>query len=267
MADLDLNEQFLVRKVLLIIGIHGCCRKCELVYMLRKHLKKVDDMYLIKIWRRKQKQGIREQQFMIVEPVHVALLDRYLCLYDAHPELGPDSRLWHKIGTTGLMTKQVIGKNVIGKTPNLIATALNLECPKEYTGHCFRRTGATFISNAGLSVMQLKESGGWASSSIAESYVAESDCNKRSIAEAFSSGSNPSEASSSNPSEASRKRLRPTDVMESASSTSYNFAFNQSGAENCSITFVLPRQLPSQLPTAEEPTQLPRVEDVKKDLQ
>ncbi|KAJ8913120.1 hypothetical protein NQ315_006038 [Exocentrus adspersus] len=46
--------------------------------------------------------------------------------------------------------------------------------PERYTGHCFRRTGATLVVDAGGDILSLKRAGGWKSSEIAMSYVDDS---------------------------------------------------------------------------------------------
>ena len=66
---------------------------------------------------------------------------------------------------------QVIGRNKIGETPQAIALYLNLPNAKMYTGHCFRRTGATLLSNSGANVTMLKQLGGWKSTNIAQGYL------------------------------------------------------------------------------------------------
>ncbi|KAJ8912718.1 hypothetical protein NQ315_012272 [Exocentrus adspersus] len=50
--------------------------------------------------------------------------------------------------------------------------------PELYTGHCFRRTGATMVVDAGGDILSLKHAGGWKSSEIAMSYVDDSINNK-----------------------------------------------------------------------------------------
>lgn len=73
----------------------------------------------------------------------------------------------------GKCNRQVIGRNKIGQIPKIIAEYLELADPQRYTGHCFRRTSATLISNSGASITMLKQLGGWKSASIAEgnSYI------------------------------------------------------------------------------------------------
>ena len=70
----------------------------------------------------------------------------------------------------GKCQRQVIGRNKIGETPQSIALYLNLPDPKLYTGHCFRRTGATLLSDSGANITMLKQLGGWKSTNIAQGY-------------------------------------------------------------------------------------------------
>lgn len=78
----------------------------------------------------------------------------------------------------GKCVNQVVGKNTLGKVPYNIAKYLNLDNPESYTGHSFRRTSATLLADTGADVLALKRHGGWRSSTVAESYVADSTANK-----------------------------------------------------------------------------------------
>lgn len=78
-------------------------------------------------------------------------------------------------------TRQVIGKNKIGEVPKTIALYLNLPNIESYTGHCFRRTSATFLANSGANLTTLKQHGGWKSSTVAEGYIEHSLGNKQKI--------------------------------------------------------------------------------------
>ncbi|RZB73476.1 hypothetical protein BDFB_014192 [Asbolus verrucosus] len=49
-----------------------------------------------------------------------------------------------------------------------IAKFLQLPNNKEYPGHCFRRTSATFLVNSGAHLTMLKRHGGWKSSRVAK---------------------------------------------------------------------------------------------------
>jgi hypothetical protein len=68
-----------------------------------------------------------------------------------------------------------------------VALYLNLSNSSEFTGHCWRRTGATILAEAGGTVIQLQQAGGWSSVSVAEGYVNESSVSKSIISSAFHS--------------------------------------------------------------------------------
>lgn len=67
-----------------------------------------------------------------------------------------------------------VGVNTIGLIPSKIATFLQLENSKDYTGHCFRRTSATLLVNRGGDLLSLKRHGAWKSSTVAEGYIGDS---------------------------------------------------------------------------------------------
>lgn len=82
----------------------------------------------------------------------------------------------------GKCTRQVVGINKFGRMATEIASFLKLPNPSEYTGHCFRRSSATILVNAGEDLLTLKRHGGWRSSGVAEGYVDDSIANKLKIA-------------------------------------------------------------------------------------
>ena len=75
-----------------------------------------------------------------------------------------------------------MGRNVFAKIPSEIAKFLILPNSERHTGHSFRRTSTTVLAGSGGDVLALKRHGGWKSSVIAESYVAESLSNKLQVA-------------------------------------------------------------------------------------
>lgn len=82
----------------------------------------------------------------------------------------------------GKCTQQPVGVNTVGGIPKKIATALGLSEPAKYTGHCFRRSSASLLADAGADMHTLKRHGGWKSDSVAEGYVETSVENKKIIA-------------------------------------------------------------------------------------
>ncbi|KAJ3655435.1 hypothetical protein Zmor_014567 [Zophobas morio] len=65
--------------------------------------------------------------------------------------------------------------------PSVVAEFLNLPNPKDYTGHCFRRSSASLAADSDVDLISLKRLGGWKSSSVAESYIEESVERKKKI--------------------------------------------------------------------------------------
>lgn len=81
----------------------------------------------------------------------------------------------------GKCLHQVIGINKIYEIPQLIATYLGLKEPKRYTGHCYRRTGATLLADSGADFSKVKQLGGWVSDKVCHGYVENSIHNRQQI--------------------------------------------------------------------------------------
>lgn len=80
-------------------------------------------------------------------------------------------------------TVQPVGINTFGKIPTNIAEFLKLPDPKQFTGHCFRRSSASLLADSGANLITIKRHGGWKSSAVAEGYIEDSITNKNKIAE------------------------------------------------------------------------------------
>lgn len=93
------------------------------------------------------------------------------------PKNCPTERLFLKY-VNGKCYSQPVGKNTFAKIPNDIACFLNLPDPKNFTGHCFRRSSATLLANSGCDILELKRLGGWKSATVAEGYIDDSIANK-----------------------------------------------------------------------------------------
>ncbi|XP_071553455.1 uncharacterized protein [Temnothorax nylanderi] len=165
----------LASKVILIFGICGALRCDELTKLKIQDVENNGNKYLVSIHESKNDMP---RQFIIGD-LFYKKVTQYMSL---RPEDRFTDRFfiqYHK----GKCQRQVIGKNKIGETPQIIAAYLNLENPKQYTGHCFRRTGATLLSNSGASTTMLKQLGGWKSITVAQGYVENSLKNREKIYE------------------------------------------------------------------------------------
>lgn len=70
--------------------------------------------------------------------------------------------------------------------PEKIVEYLKLSQPELYTGHCFRRTSATILADAGAILTTLEQHGGWKSNQVAERYIRNSIQNERKISKLIS---------------------------------------------------------------------------------
>lgn len=75
-----------------------------------------------------------------------------------------------------------VGINTFSKLPSTIATFLKLDQVHLYTGHCFRRSSASILSESGADFSAIKGLGGWKSTSVAEGYIENSIQSKDSTA-------------------------------------------------------------------------------------
>jgi integrase len=269
LTDHHLELEHLTKKVIAILGTHGLCRMCELVALTRRSIRLIaaGEVYEVTIGRVKQKTGRTIFTFLVTDAMYRDILRRYLVLYDARlsadARVGAangvtiDSRLFMYISKEGALQNKPLGVNAIGKTPKLVATALGLATPEDFTGHCWRRTGATVLANSGCSLIQLKQSGGWSSSTTAEGYVAESSHSKHGIAESF--------APAGDSGHMNKRTKVETDGAAPVAPVVYNFGvtINMSGSSNCCPNVVLPTSfLPTETQAKEHLAIMPAEECV-----
>eukprot|EP00754_Rhynchopus_humris_P048833 Rhum_TRINITY_DN8025_c0_g1::Rhum_TRINITY_DN8025_c0_g1_i1::g.25845::m.25845 len=81
--------------------------------------------------------------------------------------------LWRSVASTGTtFCKDVpMGRNVLPKVPQEIATEIGYPSPHRYTGHAWRRSAATWAATRGCSVHQVMKWFGWTSQKTAQGYI------------------------------------------------------------------------------------------------
>ncbi|XP_049825045.1 uncharacterized protein LOC126265979 [Aethina tumida] len=163
----------LANKIALIFGICGATRCDELKELQVSDVEDINGKYLVSI--NDSKNGLPRK--FLIGPLFYDKVKYYISL---RPEDFKSKRIFVQF-LKGKCNRQVIGKNKIGQIPKIIAEYLELADPQRYTGHCFRRTSATLISNSGASITMLKQLGGWKSASIAEGYIENSLLNRQKI--------------------------------------------------------------------------------------
>ncbi|XP_077260513.1 uncharacterized protein LOC143896488 [Temnothorax americanus] len=167
------DHQYLGLKVILIFGICGATRCKELKDLGVADVEDLGNKYFVTI--SDSKNGLARQ--FVIGGLFYERVKKYISLKPTDFTTERFFIQYHK----GKCQRQVIGRNTIGLIPKNIAEYLELNNPKRYTGHCFRRTSATFLSNSGANTTMLKQLGGWKSTEIAQTYVQNSLKNRQRI--------------------------------------------------------------------------------------
>lgn len=160
-------------QVATILGITGALRRDELYKLKINNMERHGSVLLFHILDTKN----HKDRTFTVEGHYCQIIEKYIQLRPDNVEI----KIFFLKYCNDKCSKQVIGINTIGSMPTNVAQWLNLPNPKEYTGHSFRRTSATILSNAGADTETLQKHGGWSSSKTAEGYVEQSINNKRKI--------------------------------------------------------------------------------------
>lgn len=175
------DEVYLLVKVIAMIGIAGGCRREELYSMTLNDIQDTETQLVITISQTKTNV---KRVFTVIN--FLEIYRKYLAL---RPKNFEENFLF--LGyRNGKCIQQRVGIHTIGAMPRKIAEYLKLPNPEKFTGHCFRRTSATLLANAGVDSSILKRHGGWKSSAIAEKYVEDALEGKTKIARMIQGGEN-----------------------------------------------------------------------------
>ncbi len=183
------DNHYLPIKACAIISTFGLLRNQEQVEFKFSDLSTQGSLRMAQVLRKKGRGTQKTSSFIIDGELYVKVLDDYVSRFDKKQISECEGRFLRRLTAKGNGTVQVIGKNMLASYPNQIADFLKLPEPERFTGHAFRRTGATLLSNSGVSLLMLKQAGGWKSDSVAQRYIEESDIPKREIASRIASGS------------------------------------------------------------------------------
>jgi integrase len=161
---------------MLIIGIGGACRREELIFLDVKNITDKGSYIIIQI--PDSKTNVRRE--FTISPGNfegLDLLEIFRTYFSLRPSPIEITRFFLGF-RNGKCTRQAVEINTIGGVPKKIADFLNLPNSSNYTGHCFRRTSATLLADAGADITVLKRHGGWRSNTVAEGYIVDSVQNK-----------------------------------------------------------------------------------------
>lgn len=231
-----------------VLGIAGACRADEFVNLKNSNIEDKQNFVIVHILNTKNKVS---RTFTVMDSSednigYLQILKKYIAVKNKSKiENSKDSRFFMGY-RRGKCFNQPVGKNTFYRIPQIIATFLKLPNPERYTGHCFRRTSATLLVNAGMDVLGLKRHGGWKSATIAESYVADSIYQKLETAKKILNASS-SESYSSHPLESESgikvsdssscvlDPVRPVPVCDIESNTLMEEDIHKEFATNCAF--------------------------------
>lgn len=181
------DKDYLLVKVIAMIGIAGGCRREELYSMTLNDIQDTGTQLVITIPQTKT--NVKRIFTVINEMEGINFLEIYRKYVAMRPKNFQEKFLF--VGyRNGRCIQQRVGIHTVGAMPKKIAEYLKLETPEKYTGHCFRRTSATLLANAGVDSSVLKRHGGWKSSAVAEKYVEDAIEGKTKIARMIQGGEN-----------------------------------------------------------------------------
>ncbi|XP_048005897.1 uncharacterized protein LOC125241445 [Leguminivora glycinivorella] len=141
----------------------GACRRHELHSLLNANVKDLNNTLVVNIINTKNK---LERMFTITNKYY-NIIKKYMKL---RPENCKNDHFFIRYHN-GKCSSQNIGINTFGNIGKMVAGYMKLPNPELYTGHCFRRTSATMLIDAGGNIETLKRHGGWKSTSVAEGYI------------------------------------------------------------------------------------------------
>lgn len=127
-------------QVALLFGVNGALRVYELLDMSIDHIQKhSDQLILVNV----PNTDTKNRRSFFIREEYVKIVERYQALRPS----GMKTNRFFISYRNGKCTRQVVGKNKISAMPGEIASYLKLPNPKQYTGHCFRRTSALLASS------------------------------------------------------------------------------------------------------------------------
>jgi integrase len=167
-------------KCILLSRVYGLLRISELTDLLFEDFTKKGSCFSFLV--RKSKTDQKSKGFYFLVDKDIEWIEKYINMFSLEDRKG---RFFRKI-ICERGTKTPLGKNWIGKVPFKIASILSLNDPHLFTGHCFRRSGATILVDNGADKLILKRAGRWKSDTVCDGYVEESVDSKIKISKIIS---------------------------------------------------------------------------------
>ena len=190
---LDEDPFWVIRKAIASVYFSGGLRSAGVVELEFSNMVDRGDTYVFKLKRKKQTGGPEESMFVVPTSLYRYLNNYINGLRIAIDEVGLKGRLFKGTPKFNHTTKakyvnQNMGKVKIANVGVDVATLLKLDNPKRYTGHCFRRSAATFAADGGATTTEMKRHFGWKNEKTAQRYVNMSSKGAESMAEVIQPG-------------------------------------------------------------------------------
>lgn len=180
MEELDDNPFWIIRKAMAVVAIAGGLRCAELTDLKFEDFENREDTFHFNITRKKQVGEQLHSSFVIPSSRYIYLHNYIVALKSKFGNEICQGRLWKgtpKYSNTDnfRFIQQPMGINKISAVGTDIAKILKLDNPETYTGHCFRRTAATFAADGGATTSAMKRHFGWKSENTAMKYINHSE--------------------------------------------------------------------------------------------
>ena len=152
------TAEMLPKQVYAIVSVNMAGRGCEVIYHEFEDFEDKGDRIEIKFQRKKQAGRKVEENCRIVGELEMEVFRLYISCF---PESERTGRFFRKLtsrkgGGTPIGTKAKIGHNMGSNYGKDLAQAIGKENYMKFTGHCWRRSAATWMADAGLSLAQIK---------------------------------------------------------------------------------------------------------------
>lgn len=119
--------------------------------------------------------------------LEVGILEQYSACFTDEMKSQAEGRFLRKLSMTRNhlhATRTKVGKNLAFDFGKKVAELLQLPNPEKYTGHCWRRTSITLMTNSGMSLPQIKAVSGHKSDSVVQGYIDHSKLSRSTAANA-----------------------------------------------------------------------------------
>lgn len=182
------DSRTIVKKLVAQFSIFGALRRSEVVAIKLNDCNIYEDNAVIHVYSHKQNIS---RKFVLpssldpdIDPLNL------LKIWVKMRESKKNPRLFLSTNSKGIITENPIGINIVGSFPSEIARFMGLPEPEKYTGHCWRRTAATWAVDEGADLLSLKRIGDWKGTKASEGYI-DGSINERKRLASLISGESP----------------------------------------------------------------------------